>query len=198
MTGRAQGPAHVPVADAGDPWVRLDDCLDRAPPGLHPWLAEPGLLTALVRRTCDGDTRFRLLRVERAPLAAALARRMGVADTGCVLREIEFACGDTRWIFAQSLFPDSTVAQHPWLAELGNVTLGESLLGRPDVSRQPLEYRELAVDDELAVAVGGLVTPTWARRAVYHLSEAPILVQEVFLPALCLDGRTSSRPGSTA
>jgi chorismate-pyruvate lyase len=24
----------------------------------------------------------------------------------------------------------------------------------------------------------------WARRAVYHLSGAPILVQEVFLPAL--------------
>jgi chorismate-pyruvate lyase len=54
------------------------------------------------------------------------------------------------------------------------------------------------VDDELAVAAGGLGRPAWARRAVYHLSEAPILVQEVFLPALHLDGRTSSRPGSTA
>jgi chorismate--pyruvate lyase len=186
------------VADAGDSWVRLDDCLDRAPQVLHPWLAEPGLLTARVRRACDGETRFRLLRVDRAPLAALLARRMGVADTGCVLREIEFACGGTRWIFAQSVFPDSTVGQHPWLAELGNVALGESLLGRPDVSRQPLEYRELGVDEELAVAAGGLEGPAWARRAVYHLSEAPILVQEVFLPALCVDGRTSSRPGSTA
>ncbi len=123
---------------------------------------------------------------------------MGVADTDCVVREIEFACGDTRWIFAQSLFPDSTVRQHPWLAELGNVALGESLLGQEDVSRQPLEYREIAMDEDLAVAAGGLDCPAWARRAVYRLSMAPILVQEVFLPALVHDGRMRSRPGSTA
>jgi chorismate lyase len=196
MTGRAQGPASASAA--GDAWLLLDECLDRAPRELHPWLAEPGLLTARVRRACAGETRFRLLRVVPAPLAAGLAQRMGVADTGCVLREIEFACGDTRWIFAQSVFPDSTVLQHPWLAELGNVALGESLLARPDVSRQPLEYREISVHDELAVAAGGLGQRAWARRAVYHLAEAPIMVQELFLPALVHDGRAAIRPGSTA
>ena len=176
----------------------LDECLDRAPEVLHPWLAEPGLLTALVRRACGRDTAFRLLRVERSPLPATLAHRMGVADTGCLVREIEFTCGDRRWVFAQSVFPDSTVRQHPWLATLGNVALGESLLGQPEVSRQPLEYREIAAGEELAVAAGGLDQPAWARRAVYRLSMAPIMVQEVFLPALINDGRASIRPGSTA
>jgi chorismate--pyruvate lyase len=198
MTGHLQGPASAPAAHAGEEWSRLDECLDRAPRELHPWLAEPGLLTAHVRRACGGETRFRLIRVEKAPLAAAHARRMGVEDSGCVLREIEFACGDTRWIFAQSVFPDSTVRQHPWLAELGNVALGESLLARGDVSRQPLEYREITADDGLAVAAGGLERPAWARRAVYRLSDAPIMVQEVFLPALVHDGRASCRPGSNA
>jgi len=197
MTGHAQDPASAPRGAPGA-WLCLDECLDRAPPGLHAWLAEPGLLTALVRRACGCDTRFRLLRVERAPLSAALAHRMGVDDTGCVLREIEFACGEQRWVFAQSVFPDSTVRQHPWLAELGNVALGESLLGRTDVSRQPLEYREVAVADELALAAGGLDRPAWARRAVYRLSAEPILVQELFLPALNHDGRALIRPGSTA
>jgi chorismate--pyruvate lyase len=198
MNGRAQGPAGVPAADAGDRWVRLDECLGRAPPELHPWLAEPGLLTARVRRSCEGDTRFRLLRLERSPLTPKLARRMDVKDPGCVVREIEFACGEARWIFAQSVFPDSTVDQHPWLADLGNVALGESLLGRPDVSREPLEYREIAADDRLALAAGGLEVPVWARRAVYRLSEAPILVQELFLPALVRDGRACVRPGSNS
>jgi chorismate--pyruvate lyase len=196
MTGRAQGPASSPAVRAGDEWMRLDECLDRAPRGLHPWLAEPGLLTSRVRQACAGGTRFSLLRVERSPLDRDHARRMGVADVRCVLREIEFACGDTRWIFAQSVFPDSTVARHPWLAELGNVALGESLLGRRDVSREPLEYREIPVDHRLALAAGGSEQPVWARRAVYRLSEAPILVQEVFLPALVHDGRTLNRPGS--
>ena len=197
MTGRAQGPASAPPA-AGGAWMRLDECLDRSPVALHPWLAEPGLLTARVRRACGHATQFRLLRTERSQLSAGLARRMEVEDTGCLVREIEFACGDTRWVFAQSVFPDSTVIQHPWLADLGNVALGESLLGQPEVSRQPLEYRELAMDDELAVATGGLEGPAWARRAVYRLSMAPILVQEVFLPALINDGRAQDRPGSTA
>lgn len=197
MTDRALDTASARQGASGA-WGRLDECLDRAPSGLHRWLAEPGLLTALVRRACGCETRFRLLRVERAPLPAVLAHRMGVADTRCVLREIEFACGERRWVFAQSVFPDSTVRQHPWLAELGKVALGESLLGRPDVSRQPLEYREIEVDEELAVAAGGLERPAWARRAVYRLSAEPILVQELFLPALVHDGRALIRPGSTS
>jgi chorismate-pyruvate lyase len=192
-----QDPASAPAGAPGA-WLCLDECLDRAPSALHQWLTEPGLLTALVRRACGCETRFRLLRVERSPLSAALAHRMGVTDTGCLVREIEFACGEKRWVFAQSVFPDSTVRQHPWLAELGSVALGESLLGRSDVSRQPLEYRELAADDDLAIAAGGLDHPAWARRAVYRLSLAPILVQEVFLPALIHDGRALIRPGSTA
>jgi chorismate--pyruvate lyase len=184
---------------ADDEWVRLDDCLLRAPLELHAWLAEPGLLTARVRKACGGATRFTLLRLEPAPLQPALARRMGVTDAGCLLREIEFACGGSRWIFAQSVFPDSTVRQHAWLAELGNAALGESLLGRADVSREPLEYRELAAADELTIAAGdssGRALPLWGRRAVYHLSDAPILVQEVFLPALLQCGPSSSGPGS--
>jgi chorismate--pyruvate lyase len=168
-------------------WVRLDDCLRLAPAELHPWLAEPGLLTARVRRACGDATRFRLLRLEPAALSPGLALRMGVDDAGCLLREIEFACATSRWIFAQSVFPDGTVRQHPWLGKLGSTALGESLLGQPDVSREPLEYRELPTGHELAIAAGAAIgepQPLWARRAVYHLSGAPILVQEVFLPAL--------------
>ena len=39
MTGRAHGPASSPAVRAGDEWVRLDECLDRAPRDLlimHP------------------------------------------------------------------------------------------------------------------------------------------------------------------
>jgi chorismate--pyruvate lyase len=168
-------------------WVRLDDCLRLAPAELHPWLAEPGLLTARVRRACGDATSFRLLRLEPAALDPGLALRMGVNDAGCLLREIEFACAAARWIFAQSVFPYGTVRQHPWLGELGGTALGESLLGQPDVSREPLEYCALPAEHELAIAAGGAVgalQPLWARRAVYHLSGSPILVQEVFLPAL--------------
>ena len=184
MSERPPGPVDAARRGAGAGWMTLDDCLASAPVSLHGWLAEPGLLTARVQRAGGDRVRFTLLRLAPAPVDAALSARMGVADTGGLVREIEFACGDERWIFAQSVFPDSTLRQHPWLGELGGVALGVSLLGRHDVSREPLEYRLVAPDEPLARAAGGLAVAAWARRAVYHLSGAPIIVQELFLPAL--------------
>jgi chorismate--pyruvate lyase len=126
-----------------------------------------------------------MLRLERAPLPPALQARLGVRDAAGLVREIEFACADVRWIFAQSVFPDSTVARYPWLSDLGETPLGEALRRVGDFVREPLEYAALPVDHPLArLAQPGGGATLWARRAVYRLAGAPIIVQEVFLPAL--------------
>ena len=180
-TPRAAGPA------GGERWLSLDECAERVPPLLMPWLAEPGLLTSRVRAQCGSPARLRLLRLEPAPLDPAVAHRLGVDDAMCLLREIEFTCGARRWVFAQSVFPQSTLRQHPWLRELGDRGLGESLSAVDDVRREPLEYCELRVGHALARAALPEHTDAvsiWARRAVYRLGGPPILVQEVFLPAL--------------
>jgi chorismate-pyruvate lyase len=84
------------------------------------------------------------------------------------------------------VLPQSSVQRHPWLRELGNKALGESLNAVEDVRREPLEYLELPGSHPLAQAAGAgeSAGALWARRAVYRLGEWPILVQEVFLPAL--------------
>jgi chorismate--pyruvate lyase len=178
---RAAGPA------GGETWLALADCAERVPALLMPWLAEPGLLTSRVRAQCGASARLRLLRLEPAPLDPAIAHRLGVDDAMCLLREIEFTCGARRWVFAQSVFPESTVRRHPWLRDLGERGLGESLSAVDDVRREPLEYQELRTGHPLARAALPESTDAvsvWARRAVYRLGGPPILVQEVFLPAL--------------
>jgi chorismate--pyruvate lyase len=174
------------AAGAGDAWVSFADCRERVPPALVPWLAEPGLLTARVRAACGAATRLRLLRLEPAPMDPRVAHRLGVDDATCLLREIEFTCGARRWIFAQTVLPQSTVRRHPWLRELGDRGLGESLGAVDDVRREPLEYQQLHGGHPLARAAGaaGAAEALWARRAAYRLAGYPILVQEVFLPAL--------------
>jgi chorismate lyase len=155
------------------------------PPALLPWLTEPGLLTARVRAACGDAMTLNLLRVAPAPLSRALADRLGVHDRGCLHREIELCCGGTRWIYARSVFPDSTVREHPWLAELGGNGLGETLSKVTDVQRDPIEYLELPAGNDLAIAATGgsaVRGPLWARRKLYRLAGGPILVQEVFLP----------------
>jgi chorismate--pyruvate lyase len=171
----------------GEQWSPLAECEARVPAPLGPWLAEPGLLTSRVRAQCGADARLRLLRLEPAPLDPGVAHRLGVDDSMCLLREIEFTCGARRWVFAQSIFPQSTVRLHPWLRELDDRGLGESLSAIDDVRREPLEYRELPAGHPLARAALPESTDAvslWARRAVYRLGGPPILVQEVFLPAL--------------
>ena len=81
-------PAPAAGVDVG--WQAFDECRERVPASLVPWLAEPGLLTARVRAACGAATRLRMLRLEPAPLDLALARRLGVDDATCLLREIEF------------------------------------------------------------------------------------------------------------
>jgi chorismate--pyruvate lyase len=169
-----------------DRWLALDTCADRVPVTLLPWLAEPGLLTARVRAVGGDSIQFSMLRLERAPLEPELRERLRVTDTCGLVREIEFNSRGERWIFAQSAFPDSTVERYPWLAELGDSPLGEALrrVG-VEVVREPLEYRELPRGHSLLLAARpGGASPVWARRAVYRIAGAPIMVQEVFLPAL--------------
>jgi chorismate--pyruvate lyase len=179
--------AAAAQASGADVWATLSQCQSRAPPWLLPWLAEPGLLTARVRAACGEAMSLRMLRLERAALALPLRDRLGVEDADCLLREVEISCGAERWIFAQSLFPVSTVGRYPWLGELGDNGLGESLARVDDVRREPLEYSELAPTHELAraaLAGGESGRAVWARRAIYRLGGWPILVQEVFLPGL--------------
>ena len=188
MSRPALGPSTAAVLAPGvDAWSPLAAHEARVPDLLRPWLAEPGLLTARVRAACGDAMSLRLLRLERAPLAPQLRRTLGVDDLDCLLREVEIGCGATRWVFAQSVFPESTVQRYPWLADLGDKGLGESLARVDDVKREPLEYLELPVSHELARAALGTLESRrtlWARRAVYRLGGWPILVQEVFLPAL--------------
>ena len=180
----AVAPVQAPAG--ADAWLPFAECRDRVPAALEPWLAEPGLLTARVRAACGAATRLHMLRLDPAPLDPHIARRLGVEDATCLLREIEFTCGARRWIFAQTVLPQSSVKHHPWLRELGDRALGESLSAVEDVRREPLEYLELHGRHPLAQAAGADASTgsLWARRAVYRLGDWPILVQEVFLPAL--------------
>lgn len=166
-------------------WSVLDAVAASVPESLLPWLAEPGLLTERMRAACGDAMRFRLLGLQPAVLPSALRTRLAVDDDQCLLRDIEFCRGEQRWLFAQTVLPASTVAAHPWLHELGEQPLGEALRRAGRHHREPLEYARLLPDHPLARVAGREpIEALWARRAIYRVDTAPLIVQEVFLPAL--------------
>ena len=92
------------------------------------------------------------------------------------------------WVFGQTVIPDSTLCVHPWLAELGDSALGETLADLSGVERGPYEYAWLPTAE--AVTARALrdaeIKPAglWARRARIAMRAAPLLTQELFLPAM--------------
>jgi chorismate--pyruvate lyase len=182
-------------------WAPLAAVATCVPEGLLSWLAEPGLLTSRVRALCGADMRFRMLGpLLDAPLPEPLRARLDVDDVRCLLRDVEFRCLDDRIVFAQTVMPASTVHRYPWLHDLGDAPIGETLRRATEpLEREPLEYAELEPSSPLAsIARGPGDDPAaalWARRALYRLGGRPILVQEVFLPSLLRvqRGRTESQ-----
>lgn len=169
-------------------WVPIAQVERFAPAALRSWLTEPGLLTARIRALCGARMLFRMLGPLRAAaLGGDVQSRLGLRVDAGLLREIEFRCDDERIVYAQTVLPASTVHVHPWLNDLGDAPIGESLRRRvgDGVTREPLEFAALPPDSALARAAAPRGTDVlWARRAVYRVRGEPILVQEVFLPAL--------------
>jgi chorismate--pyruvate lyase len=105
-----------------------------------------------------------------------------------LFRDVEMCSRDAVWVFAQTIMPDSTLCAHPWLAELGETALGETLSDISGVERSSYEYAWLPVEE--AVTARALrdaeIKPAglWARRSRVSLRGAPLLMQELFLPAM--------------
>jgi chorismate-pyruvate lyase len=128
-------------------------------PNLRSWLIAKGMLSARLKAACG--ERFALRLVDQA---------------------------DQVWVFAQTVAPDSTLCRHPWLAELGDTELDETLTGLSGVERGSYEYAWLPAADPLTARAlrEAEVRPLglWARRSRVALRGAPLLMQEVFLPAM--------------
>lgn len=154
---------------------------------LRPWLIGKGLLTLRMRAACGARFGSRLVGQWTGLLGSDHKSGLRAADNAGLFREVQLCCADQVWVFAQSVIPDSTLCVHPWLAELGDASLGETLSELSGVERSSYEYAWLTVDDlltahalrEADLKPAGL----WVRRSRIQLRGAPLLVQEAFLPA---------------
>jgi chorismate-pyruvate lyase len=158
---------------------------------VRPWLIGKGLLTQRMKSICGGRFAARLVDQWSGLLSGAHRASLKTPDGAGLFRDVELSCGDQVWVFEQTIIPDATLSAHPWLAELGDSELGETLQPLSALERGSYEYAWLPVAEavtaralrEAEVKPAGL----WARRVRMTLRAAPFLIQELFLPAL---GRT--------
>ncbi len=155
---------------------------------LRPWLIGKGLLTQRLRAVCGQQFSLRLIEQSTGLLGRGLQSALGVQDGAGLFRDVAMRCGEPLCVFAQTVMPDSTLCAHPWLGELGDAALGETLSALSGVERSPYEFAWLPDGEALAAraleAGAARAAGFWARRSRFALRGAPLLVHELFLPAL--------------
>lgn len=153
------------------------------------WLADHGSLTRRLRERCPGFGVRPLRQALGRPLCderGYLGLRRGEM---ALVREVYLLCGGTPVVFAHSVLAAGDL-RGVWnsVSRQGVRPLGEALFSDPRVARAPLEYRQLGCRDPLyRRACAGLRLPPgrlWARRSLFTLRSRPLLVTEVFLPAV--------------
>jgi chorismate--pyruvate lyase len=147
-----------------------------------------GLLTARLRAVGGDQFRVRLAEQFSGLLDAATRADLATADNAALFREVSLEVSDATWVYAQCIIPDSTLSLFPWLAELGDAPLGETIGSMSGVTRQPYEFAAIPATYALATRVLALISERpaelWARRAVLRLRGAPLIVQEIFCPSI--------------
>lgn len=160
-----------------------------APVDLNWWLTHRGSLTRLIQDRCE---HFRVEPVFQA-LATACVDELEVMQlrrrTQALVREVYLRCNETPVVFAHSIVRREHL-RGAWrgLGRLGNQSLGTMLFTNPLIQRTPLAFRKLKpyhplferACRQLQMRPGSL----WARRSLFILLQQPILVTEVFLPAI--------------
>lgn len=156
---------------------------------LAPWLRDRGSLTQRIQQRC-AHFAVQGVRSGLARIALDEAALLGVASPHLAWSREVFLYADGRpVVFAHS----ACARQHlrgAWSAVdgLGNKPLGALLFAHPLVERKPLHYKALRSTHSLyqkaAAVLDNPPSRLWARRSLFCLHAAPLLVTEVFLPEI--------------
>jgi len=92
-------------------------------------------------------------------------------------------------VFARTIIPHATLTgEEKHLGHLQNKPLGAVLFAEPTMRRSEVEVAEIKPGQRLYhTATSRLSTnpkSIWGRRSVFYLHHKPLLVSEIFLPAI--------------
>ena len=156
---------------------------------MQSWLIDTGSLTARLKaRYTDFSVQPVLLKNTKA-LQDEFALLDLKVNQHALIREVLLVGNNQPVVFAHSVLPRASL-RGAWhgLGRLGNKPLGATLFANPKIKRTPLEYKKLPCHHPISMGVAEHMQTSpkalWARRSVFSLNCARILVTEVFLEQL--------------
>lgn len=165
------------------PWQPGQQLRNRIqPPALKNWLLDRGSLTERLLEKSGGAFRVQVLHQQWGVAHPDEAKLLGIRQRQAVLvREVILYGKGQAWVYARSVLPAKSLDRSlRHLKRLGNKPLGAVLFNNPHMQRGEIEIA-LLDPKRLPTAVDHAV---WGRRSVFFLHHQPLLVSEIFLPAL--------------
>lgn len=162
----------------------------QVPDGLEDWLWDRGSLTAKLKTACTGAFSVAVKQQRWGRAHYSEGRLLGVRrGMLSIVREVELQCDGVPWVFARTLIPASSLrGSARRLTMLGSRPLGEVLFSDPSAIRGPMELTRLVPRHSLfSSAVSSLQeapSEIWGRRTLFYIDRSPLLVNEIFLPAI--------------
>lgn len=161
------------------------------PSFLRPWLTARGSLTARIGARC-GQFSVSVLRQSLGRAHPDEAAVLGLRSGERVwVREVLLLADGIPVVFARSILPRRNV-RGAWnlFRGIGSRPLGAALFADPRIERMPLTSSCIDARDARyhraieATGIDDAPHRLWARRSVFRLHRRPLLVTEVFLPAI--------------
>lgn len=165
------------------------------PPTMASWLFDAASLTQRLRQICQGRFQVRVVSQQRVrPLRdERIALHMRDHEHALV-RMVYLLCDGEPWVFARTVIPLRTLSgAQRRLGRLGTRPLGEMLFADRSMRRSAVAVAQIAPGSRLfALIAAGAGTVNlaqslqsiWGRRSVFYLQDKPLLVSEIFLPAI--------------
>lgn len=154
------------------------------------WLLEQESLTRRLQHACAGCFRVEVVghQYERPLLDEIQTLNMRLARFALV-RQVLLYCDNQPWVFARSVIPKKTMTgRQRRLGSLGNKPLGAVLFADRSMRRDEMEIARItpehAIYNVALQAVSRKPAEIWGRRSVFYLDDKPLLVSEIFLPAI--------------
>jgi chorismate--pyruvate lyase len=174
-------------------WNRVDSGeLHQAPRQWQSWLGDTGSLTQKIEQVIDQKLEVLVLRDCRQSLDSDEGRYFHFKIKHCRVREVLLCVNGVPLVMARSVIPtmSSSGSNHEVL-RLGKKPLGAVLFAKTRMHSHKKPLREIACLDQQSTLwkkcvrlYPDLPSASWARRTLYQLKGRPLLVSEIFLPAL--------------
>ncbi len=158
------------------------------PDSWRAWLLHSGSFMQRLAQQGVSDASIQVLQQHWQLPESAERKRLNRGRERALIREVLILSKQSPWMFARTVIPRDTLTSNEELACLENRSLGSLLFQHPALQRSEFEITSLQPGRrwhrKVARAVGCVMPPLWARRSLFFLCDKPLLLTEVFLPAI--------------